>query len=178
MTWHAMCELQDGSSRNLTQEEKGNLNILPEGSRLFRRMRLDSAHTSTTGRSEHFYFHPEGKPCSEHAKAWGDHTCSERCDGPDNNCPIGKRCGPKCSANGYPCPTGSHWRVSLRGLHAIGQQDRMIITPKPTALQMEKIRGRSPRHDTLMQFGPTQVARRKISNTSWKHRRGFSNAAS
>ena len=49
-----MCETHDGKIRNLTAAERNNPDLMPEGSRLFRRMRLTSAHTSTTGRSEPF----------------------------------------------------------------------------------------------------------------------------
>ena len=62
MTWHAMCELPGGSSRNLTQEEKGNLNILPEGQLgcseglavAIQHIRALPEEVST------FYFHPSG----------------------------------------------------------------------------------------------------------------------
>ena len=132
MSWHAMCEFPDGTSRNLTQAERDNHHLLPEGTRLFRKISLASAHTSTTGRSETFYLHESGIPCQEYATAWDGHQCLEKCDTASSDCPIGKKCGPKCSANGYPCPTGSHWRVSLRGLHAIGQQNRMVATQTDT----------------------------------------------
>ena len=54
MSSYAMCELVDGESRNLTNEEKENPNSLPEGSKLFQSMGLISSQTSTTGRSEPF----------------------------------------------------------------------------------------------------------------------------
>ena len=54
MTWHAMCELPNGTCRNLTNEERVNPDLLPQGARIFRRMPLQSLHTSTTGRSEPF----------------------------------------------------------------------------------------------------------------------------
>ena len=63
MTWHAMCELPDGTCRNLTNAEREDPDLLPEGSRTFRRMRLDSAHTSTTGRSEPFEWQGKTYPC-------------------------------------------------------------------------------------------------------------------
>ena len=63
MTWHAMCELPDGTCRNLTNGERENPDLLSEGTRLFRRMPLDSAHTSTTGRSEPFEWNGVAYPC-------------------------------------------------------------------------------------------------------------------
>ena len=54
MSSYAMCEAPDGTTRNLTNQERDNPDLLPEGTRVFSRMRLDSAHTSTTGRSEPF----------------------------------------------------------------------------------------------------------------------------
>ena len=63
MTWHVMCELPDGTARNLTVAERQNPDTLPEGSRLFQRMPLQSAHTSTTGRSEPFEWEGDTYPC-------------------------------------------------------------------------------------------------------------------
>ena len=80
MSWHAMCEFPDGTSRNLTQAERDNHHLLPEGTRLFRKISLASAHTSTTGRSETFYLHESGIPCQEYATALDGHQCSEKCD--------------------------------------------------------------------------------------------------
>ena len=54
MSSYAMCELPDGTSRNLTSQERQNPDTLPEGARLFRRMGLISSHPSNTGRSETF----------------------------------------------------------------------------------------------------------------------------
>ena len=127
MTWHAMCELGDGTVRNLCEDEKENLNLLPEESRLFRRMRLDSAGYSPN-RSETFYYHVNGKPCLGHSKAWDNHKCDQSCDSGESNCPIGRKCGSRCKAIGYTCPANCHWRVSLRGLQMIASQGRMVIT--------------------------------------------------
>ena len=54
-SWHAMVELSDGTSRKLTSEERfaPDQNV-PEGARIFRRDRLVSPGTSTTGRSDAF----------------------------------------------------------------------------------------------------------------------------
>ena len=54
MSSYVMCQLPSGEHRNLTSEEKENPNLVPEGSRIFRRMGLLSSQTSTTGRSEPF----------------------------------------------------------------------------------------------------------------------------
>ena len=128
MAYDAMCEMPDGTERNLTREERDNPGIIEEGTRIFRRMPLGSQHTSTTGRSVLFYFHPDNRPCPEHSTTWDNHVCSSECDSPNSECPLGKKCGPKCHANGYPCRAGSQWRVSLRGLHAIGLQGRLTST--------------------------------------------------
>ena len=56
MSSYAMCELPDGTCRNLTSQERQNPDRLPEGAKLFRRMGLISSHHSNTGRSEPFTF--------------------------------------------------------------------------------------------------------------------------
>ena len=127
-SYDVMYETPDGKSRNLSTEERLNPDLIPKEGRLFQRGRLISAHTSPTGRSDTFYFHPDHKPCPEYLTAWNNHACNSECDDPNNNCPLGRKCGQNCKANGYPCPTGSQWRVSLRGLHAIGQQGRFTAT--------------------------------------------------
>ena len=63
MTWHAMCELPDGTCRNLTNTERENPDLLPQGARIFRRMPLHSLHTSTTGRSEPFEWQGKKYSC-------------------------------------------------------------------------------------------------------------------
>ena len=52
MSFDAMIELTDGSSRTLTREERDDPTLMPSGARVYRRMRLTSQHVSTTGRSE------------------------------------------------------------------------------------------------------------------------------
>ena len=52
MSFDAMVELPDGASRTLTADERSGPETLPDGSRIYRRMRLTSQHVSTTGRSE------------------------------------------------------------------------------------------------------------------------------
>ena len=61
------------------------------------------------------------------ADNWMQHKCNEKCDSTAGNrlCPKGRKCGPACRANAYPCPTSGHWRVSLRGLHTMAQQGRI-----------------------------------------------------
>ena len=63
MASYAMVEMADGSCRNLTSEEREVPDLLPTGARIFRRMPLDSAHTSTTGRSEPFEWNGRNYPC-------------------------------------------------------------------------------------------------------------------
>ena len=63
MNRDAMCEMPDGTTRNLTNAERENPDTLPEGSRIFQRMPLQSAHTSTTGRSEPFEWQGNTYPC-------------------------------------------------------------------------------------------------------------------
>ena len=128
MSFAAMYETAHGQVRNLTSEERENPELLPQGGRLFRRVSAASAQTSTAGRSETFFFHPDGQPCQEHSKAWINHTCDKSCDEGHSACPIGKRCGEGCKATAYPCPAGNHWRVSLRGLQILGNRGRLSIS--------------------------------------------------
>ena len=52
MSSYAMVELPSGSSRSPTAGERDDPDQLPDGSRVFSRMRLTSEHVSTTGRSD------------------------------------------------------------------------------------------------------------------------------
>ena len=64
MTWHAMVELADKEARPLTPEERIDPDRhLPEGARVYRRMRLASQHESKTGRSESFVWNGQTFPC-------------------------------------------------------------------------------------------------------------------
>ena len=63
MNRDAMCEFPDGTARNLTAAERQDPDTLPEDNRLFQRMPLQSAHTSTTGRSEPFEWQGNTYPC-------------------------------------------------------------------------------------------------------------------
>ena len=92
-------EDESGHDRLLTQAEKDNPDIIPAAGRLFMSLPCHSSHTSTTGRSDDFYLHPNGKPCSQHPKSWDKHDCSQECDGPNNKCPLGRKCGPRCKAS-------------------------------------------------------------------------------
>ena len=113
MAYDAMCETASGERRNLTAAEKLNPDLLPKEAKIFRRMPLDSAHPSNTGRSNPFYRHPGGISC---------HGTSMPNDA------LGGPCGSDCRANSFPCPPGRQWSVSLSGLHSIAEQDRMIAT--------------------------------------------------
>lgn len=64
MTWHAMVELVNGKTRRLTPEERSDPDTnLPEGARVYRRMRLASMQESTTGRSRAFTWNGQVFPC-------------------------------------------------------------------------------------------------------------------
>ena len=65
MSSYAMCEMDDGTCRNLTRAERDDPNSLPEGTRVFQRERLDSTGTSATGGSNPFHW--GGKTYSCHA---------------------------------------------------------------------------------------------------------------
>ena len=125
--YDVMCELPDGRSRNLTSEERDDPDSIPSDVRLFQRGMLISERIRPN-RSESFFFHPLGEPC--HKEAWKGHECSPDCDRAGNECPVGKKCGPDCKATEYPCPADSHWRVSLRGLQALGMMGRFSETSR------------------------------------------------
>ena len=64
MSSYAMVELPDGSCRDLNGAEREDPDRnLPEGARLFRRMRIASQHESVTGRSEPFRWNGSLYPC-------------------------------------------------------------------------------------------------------------------
>ena len=114
----------------LTAEHRRNPALIPSDARIYSERDIQSAHTSSTGRSDTFYLHPDGKPCEEHADAWDGHSCSDDCDKGGGDCPVGRKCGDKCRSNAYPCPTGKHWSVSLRGIHSIAMQNRLHFGEK------------------------------------------------
>ena len=122
----AQYESPDGSWRGLRKAERENPALLPKEGRLFRAYPLVSEHESPT-RSETFYRHATGKPCEPHQNAWDDHQCTASCNigSAQLLCPVGKKCGPQCDANAYPCPTGKQWTVSLKGLQSIADQGRL-----------------------------------------------------
>ena len=64
-SWHVMVELSDRTVRPLSPEERANPNKLPSGARLYRRQRLASPGTSTTGRSDPYTWNGYDWPCPE-----------------------------------------------------------------------------------------------------------------
>ena len=69
LSWHAMVELADGTCRKLTDEEQCNPDrFLPTGSRLYRRMPLQSQGYSATGRSEDYEWGGRKYSCSDTAQ--------------------------------------------------------------------------------------------------------------
>ena len=68
MSWHAMVELPDGTTRKLTGAERANLDLLPDGARLYKRETLRSRGWSTTGRSEPYFWNGERYECPETAQ--------------------------------------------------------------------------------------------------------------
>ena len=121
----ARYEETNGIHRTLTTAERADPDSIPDDGRLFMTFPCHSSHTSTSGRSDDFYLHSEGTPCAKHAKAWDGHDCKPACDRPNNNCPLGKRCGIDCTAQVFKCPPNSQWRVSHRGLHQLNMQGRL-----------------------------------------------------
>ena len=127
----------DGSRRNLTPDEIANPNLIPNGDRMYGFRVCVSSSWSETGRSDTFYWHESDAPCDTHPNAWDGHECSEVCNAAENNrlpkpnnnraCPKGRRCGPNCQANSYPCPPDRHWSVSLKGLHSIATRGRLLL---------------------------------------------------
>ena len=149
-------EYPSGERRNLPKKQRDNPESIPPG-RLYTTYPAHAQHESGTGRSDTYYYHPDGKPCPvsggrwpskcssadhkhskdeecqyPHPEEWSKHTCSPSCDqaGTTRLCPKGRRCGPKCQANAYPCPKDRQWSVSLRGLHSIAQAGRLQIGEK------------------------------------------------
>ena len=139
-SYDVMCELPDGTSRNLTSKERDNPDLIPNEVKLYQRGMLISEHIRPN-RSEPFFFHPSGEPCLK--EAWDNHVCSQECDLAGNNCPVGKKCAPGCQAREYPCPPDSCWRVSLRGLQALGMMGRFSET-SPTSLRWKRYEDELP----------------------------------
>ena len=152
------CELPDDEVRQIKKAERKNPHLLPKGTRIYVTYGPISDDTSFTGRSDTYYHHENDEPCDwqgwtkkDRAEAavkphhdhictedcdqplpenWAEHTCTAKCDGSDTRkCPKGRKCSPSCS-NAYPCPTDKHWSVSLKGLHSIAQQNRLVFTKK------------------------------------------------
>ena len=118
-------EDKPGKRRTLTPQEKADPESIPTEGKLLTTLPCHSSHISTTGRSDDFYLHKGGKPCPNHSTAWDNHTCTKECDGPNNSCPLGRKCGPRCQVTIYKCPANSQWRVSHRGLHTLAQTGRL-----------------------------------------------------
>ena len=126
----------DGSRRKLKEDEIANPRLIPSDHRLYMRLVSISSSWSSTGRSDTFYWHENDAPCDAHPDAWDDHECSKLCDAaesdnllkPNNNraCPKGRKCGENCQADAFPCPADKHWSVSLKGLHSIAIQGRLL----------------------------------------------------
>ena len=99
-SWHARIELRDGSSRKLTTSELDDPDqSLPKGAKLFRRVPLNSAGSSTTGRTREIYYGGNSYHCGA-----GRHWCVSVHDG---DAPV---CAPQPDDNGArtaakpPCP--------------------------------------------------------------------------
>ena len=116
--------------RPLTSEEKNNPLLIPQEGRIFRTYASQSDGSSSTGRSQPFYYHPGQQLCEGHTTEWDSHPAASICGRPGTNnqdCEVGKRCGPNCDAKSVPCPPGQHWRVSLHGLHFLAEQGRLLF---------------------------------------------------
>ena len=127
--WQHRARYEDatGNHRTLTAEERVEPERIPSCGRLFMTFPCHSSASSSSGRSDDFYLHTGEDPCPEHANAWNGHDCSATCNQTNNDCPLGKRCGPNCAAQLFKCPANSHWRVSHRGLHNLSTQGRLTI---------------------------------------------------
>ena len=154
-----ICELPTGEERQITKAERKNPALLPDGTRIYVTYGPLSDKTSLTGRSDTYYHHERDEPCNstgwteaERLEAlsnphydhicdaecqqplpdnWLEHICTESCNGSDTRkCPKGRKCSSSCRSNAYPCPTGKQWSVSLKGLHSIARQGRMVFTER------------------------------------------------
>lgn len=64
MSSYAMVELEDGTTRKLTKDERIDPGAnLPSGARLYKRVALTSPGTSTTGRSDPYFWNGQYWPC-------------------------------------------------------------------------------------------------------------------
>ena len=96
--WAVVLSPTEGARRP-TAEERENPESLAANEKWYRRGALTSLHSSTTGRSETWHYNPDDYPeRPAHYPAY---------------------------ANAFPCPTGTQWRVSPAGLHAIAALGRM-----------------------------------------------------
>ena len=127
--WQLRARYEDatGNHRTLTTDERSEPESIPNAGRLFMTFPCHSAQTSSSGRSDDFYLHYEDGPCPQHSDAWEGHSCNRTCDQTNNTCPLGKRCGPDCTAYIFKCPANRHWTVSHRGLHNLSTQGRLTV---------------------------------------------------
>ncbi len=63
MSSYAMLEIEDGTARQLTREERDDLRRVPEGARLFQRADLTSQGISATGRSDPYIWNDTSYEC-------------------------------------------------------------------------------------------------------------------
>ena len=122
----ARYEDPDGKTRTLTKDEKSDPTLIPRSGKLFRGRGANSSGTRE-GRSGSFYLHPTNTPCPDHFEAWDHHSCDSDCETRGNLCPIGRRCGDKCTAPEYKCPPTRHWTVSLRAMQSLHHEGRLLI---------------------------------------------------
>ena len=95
MTWDAMVELANGTTRALTNQERKDPDIhLPDGARIYRRMPLDSIGVSTTGRSDPYTWNGIRFPCTS-GRHW-----SVSHDGLDRLAALGRLDAVAVSENG------------------------------------------------------------------------------
>ena len=106
MSSYAMIELPDGTVKRPSQGDKDSPANLPEGARWYMTTGLTASHTSQTDRSNTWLYNPDDYP-----------------DRPAHY---------PAAANAFPCPTGTQWRVSPQGLHAIAAQGRMNFSNNNT----------------------------------------------
>ena len=93
MSSYAMVELKDGANRQVSDAERTDPDqYLPDGARLYRRMPLSSPGTSTTGRSDPYYWDGQHWPCPQ-----GEHWRVSM-EGMDRLAQLGRldAAGPRC----------------------------------------------------------------------------------
>ncbi|MCY4674171.1 MAG: site-specific DNA-methyltransferase [Bacteroidetes bacterium] len=77
--WDAYLELRDGTSRKLTPEERSDPDHhIPQGARLYQRVKITSQGHSTTGRSEPFVYNGDTYRCRKNSQWSVSHEALER----------------------------------------------------------------------------------------------------